>query len=482
MELDPDICEKARLARDPRFDGLFFTGVHSTGIFCRPICPAPPPKPEHIVYYPTAASAMEAGLRPCLRCRPEASPGTPAWNGTSATVSRAMRLIRQGALNECGVDRLAERLGVSGRHLRRLFKRHVGVSPLTLATFEKVLFAKKLLSETMLPVSGIAFAVGFGSLHRFNAAFKKVYGTTPTDLRRRVRDQPENGDSAVHCTLELSYRPPFDWQAMLDFFALRAIRGMECVTDGVYRRTFRMKHTVGILAVSPAPTGNVLRLRLRLSEYRELPEIVERVRRMFDLDANMAAILPALQGDPLLAPLVARRPGLRLPGGWDPFEVAVRAVVGQQISVKAACTVVGRIVAASGPMVPINGDEKLRRFFPTADELLAQPPLEAGLTGKRLATLLGLAEAVHTGKLDFTPAAVPDMIERLTALPGIGPWTAQYIAMRAMAEPDVIPVDDLGIVRALEQDGCKPSRKQILARTASWRPWRAYAAIHLWNR
>jgi AraC family transcriptional regulator, regulatory protein of adaptative response / DNA-3-methyladenine glycosylase II len=483
MQLDHQICERARLARDHRFDGLFFVGVHSTGIFCRPICPARPAKPEHIVYYPSAAAAMEAGLRPCLRCRPEASPGSPAWNGTSATVARALTLIRQGALNENSVDDLADRLGVGGRHLRRLFKTHLGASPLTLAITQKVLFAKKLINETNLSMTEIAFASGFGSIRRFNAGFKKVYSKTPSELRRHPGRTKSVPSALFHCTLSLPYRPPLDWRTMLAFFALRAIPGVESTNGTVYHRTIRLNRTSGTLSITPSKKADALELQVFISDSRDLPAVVERVRRMFDLDANMAAIHEVLKGDPLLATLLQKHPGLRLPGAWDPFEVAVRAVVGQQVSVKAARTVVGRIAARAGPVCERASHPGLTHFFPTADELRDSRLDAVGMPGKRLETIRALATAVASGEVNFVvTGSLPKFIAELTRRPGIGVWTAQYIAMRALGEPDAFPADDLGIIRALQQDGPRLSRNQILARAQAWRPWRAYAAIHLWNR
>lgn len=483
MQLDHQICERARLARDHRFDGLFFIGVHSTGIFCRPICPAPSPKPEHIVYYPSAAAAMAAGLRPCLRCRPEASPGTPAWQGTSATVARAMTLIRQGAMDEGGVDGLAGRLGVGGRHLRRLFKIHIGASPLTIATTQKVLFAKKLINETDLSMTRIAFASGFGSIRRFNAAFKKIYSKTPSALRRKGGQTSSVQGAYFHCTLNLPYRPPFDWQAMLGFFALRAIPGVECADGDGYHRTIRLNDTTGTLSITPSQEDHALVLRVLLSDSRDLPAIVERVRRMFDLDANMGAIHEVLRADPVLALLVKKHPGLRLPGAWDPFEVAVRAVAGQQVSVKAARTVAGRIAAKAGSVCDRASHPGLTRFFPTAEEMRECALGAVGMPRKRLDTIKALAGAVASGEVNFlVSGSLSGFIAGLTRMPGIGAWTAQYIAMRALGEPDAFPVDDLGIMRALQQDGPRLTRGRILARAQSWRPWRAYAAIHLWNQ
>jgi AraC family transcriptional regulator, regulatory protein of adaptative response / DNA-3-methyladenine glycosylase II len=482
MILDRRICDRARLARDPRFDGLFFTGVLSTGIYCRPICPAPPPKPENIVYFPSAAAAAEAGLRPCLRCRPEAAPGSPAWNGTSTTVSRAMLLIRQGALNEGSLEDLASKLGVGSRHLRRLFQTHIGASPKNLATTQKILFAKKLLTETDLSVTRIAFASGFGSIRRFNAAFSKTYGTTPSAIRRRNNTNETTESELFQCTLTLSYHPPFDWKRMLGFFEMRAIPGVEFVASGAYRRTIRINETTGVISVTHAARENALLLTVALSDSRDLMSIVERVRRMFDLDANMVAIHDVLAADAVLKRSVTKHPGLRLPGSWNQFETAIRAVVGQQVSVKGARTVIGRIATKAGPRFESADHPELTRLFPTAHELNACDLAGIGLPEGRVRTVKALTEAVDRERLAFVvKGSLSDFIEQLTRIPGIGDWTAQYIAMRAMGEPDAFPANDLGIIKALRQ-GDKPlTLNQTRQRAEKWRPWRAYAAMYLWQ-
>lgn len=479
--LDPKLCDRARLARDPRFDGLFFTGVLSTRVFCRPICPAPAPKPANVVYFPTAAAAAEAGFRPCLRCRPESAPGTPAWNGTSATVARALTLIRQGALNDGSVETLAPRLGVGSRHLRRLFKQHVGAGPVALANLQKVLFAKKLLNETDWPVTRIAFSCGFGSIRRFNAAFRKTYGRSPTDFRRDT-GEPEASTAWFQCSLTLPYRPPYQWERMLAFFRARAIAGVEMVDQTAYQRTIRLDDAMGLIHVSHARSGHALVLGVRFTESRDLMAIVERVRRMFDLDANMDAILPVLASDEAMAPIVRRLEGLRLAGSWDPFETAVRAVVGQQISVKAAITVAGRLARLAGPAIALDNGSGLTHCFPTAAELCAADPESAGMPENRRSTLKRLARGVADGDIVLEAGGgLDDFVERLTRVPGIGPWTAHYIAMRGLGEPDAFPAGDLGIVRALTRDGLKPTPRQVLKQAEPWRPWRAYAATYLWN-
>lgn len=481
MILGKRICDRARIARDTRFDGLFFTGVLSTGIYCRPICPAPTPKPENIVYFPTAAAAAEAGLRPCLRCRPETAPGSPAWSGTSATVSRAMLLIRQGVLNDGKMEDLASKLGIGDRHLRRLFQTHVGASPIALATHQKILFAKKLLNETQLPISQIAFASGFGSIRRFNAAFRKIFDKSPSVIRQPIRTSPESHQTPFKCRLTLAYRPPFDWPLMLTYFESRAIPGVEWIDRGVYHRTIRINQTSGTISVSHADNTDALQLTTALSDSTDLLPLVERVRRLFDLDAHMVSIHSVFSKDPILKQVVRQHPGLRLPGAWDPFEIAVRAVVGQQISVKGARTIIGRIATKAGPR--FEADRLgLTHFFPSAMELNTTDLGAIGMPFKRVDTLKALSRAVVSGDISLeTIESLENFIARMTRIPGIGAWTAQYIAMRALSEPDAFPASDLGIMKALQLGKKRPTAKQVLTRAESWRPWRAYAAIYLWH-
>lgn len=481
MTLDPEICDRARLARDPRFDGLFFIGVRSTGIYCRPVCPAPSPRPENVVYYPTAAAAAAAGLRPCLRCRPETAPGTPAWNGTSATVARAMGLIRQGVLDHGSVEDLAARLGVGARHLRRLFHRHIGATPKAIADSQRVLFAKKLVMDTDMPITQAALAAGYGSLRRFNAAFRKGIGRTPTQLRHGRQQNRARFDSGLSCTLTLPYRPPYDWERMLAFFRERAIPGVEWADGATYCRTIRLSTSRGIIALHQASSGHALKLDLHLTDNCELMTVVERVRRMFDLDANPQAIHQTLIQDPLLAGRVLQSPGLRLPGTWDPFETVVRAVVGQQISVKGAVAHLSRIVRLAGPRFDGGNDPRLTEFFPDPGELAAADLTAIGLPGKRKETLRRISRHIASGDLQLdTAGELSRFVETLTAIPGIGPWTANYVAMRALGEPNAFPASDLGIRNALRDGKDRPSEKQVIARAEAWRPWRAYAAVYLW--
>lgn len=353
MMLDPRACYRALKTRDARFDGRFFTAVRSTGVYCRPVCPAPTPRQENCIFVPCAAAAQEAGFRPCLRCRPETSPGTPAWLGTSATVSRALRLISEGALDEGSLDELAARLGVGDRHLRRLFVKHLGASPLAVAQTRRILFAKKLIDETRLPMTEVGFAAGFSSIRRFNDAIRATYKRTPSDLRRAVGRQRTTG-AVSGLTLKLAFRPPFDWGSMASFLAGRATPGVESVGADFYRRTIDIDGTHGIVEVRPAPGTHHLIAQIRLASPAVLILVTERLRRIFDLGADPDQISTHLRADTRLAACVRAQPGVRIPGAWDGFELAVRAILGQQVSVKAATTLAGRIAAAHGTPLQID--------------------------------------------------------------------------------------------------------------------------------
>ncbi len=480
--MDHKTCERARLARDPRFDGLFFTGVKSTGIYCRPVCPAPAPRPENIAYFPTADAAAAAGLRPCLRCRPETAPGTPAWNGTSATVTRAMHLIREGALNGGSVADLAERLGLGARHLRRLFNKHVGTTPRAIADNQRILFAKQLITETDMPITQVALAAGYSSLRRLDAAFCKRIGRTPTELRRTRQHTRLGGHSEFHITLQLPYRPPYDWERMLAFFEQRAVAGIERVEGGSYQRTIRLDAGPGTIAVRHAPKGFALALDVYMPDCRELMTVVQRVRRMFDLNANPQAIHQTLARDPLLKRRIDRLPGLRLPGSWDPFETMIRAVVGQQISVKGAVTQVGRLASLAGTAYEATHAPRLKLLFPDPVALATADLTQIGMPRKRKATIRELSRQMANGTLTLDGGVgLTGVIDRLTKIAGIGPWTANYVAMRALSEPDAFPASDLGIIKALQQGTHMPTTRQVKTRAETWRPWRAYAAVYLWQ-
>jgi AraC family transcriptional regulator, regulatory protein of adaptative response / DNA-3-methyladenine glycosylase II len=479
MDLDHDACYRAISVRDPRFDGRLFTAVKTTGIYCRPICPARTPRSENVVFYPTAPAAQEAGFRPCLRCRPETAPDLGAWRGVSNTVSRALSLIEMGALDEASIGALADRLGVGERQLRRLFRQHLGASPIAVAQTRRVLLAKQLIHETSLPMTEIAMAAGFGSLRRFNETFSTLFQRPPTALRRSTGGDISAG---VHgeVTLLLRYRPPYDWRAMLDFLRARAIAGVESVEGDVYRRTIGLNDLHGTVAVQPAD-GNALRAVVRFPKLSALPNIIARLRRVFDLAADPDAIALQLTKDVALAPLVAARPGLRVPGAWDGFELAVRTVLGQQITVPAAIGLAGRLVARFGEKLQ-DPDPILTHVFPEPGVLADVDLSILGMPKSRAKTLSAVAAAVVADPQIFAAGrSLEEAVAQLRALPGIGEWTAQYIAMRQLREPDAFPAADIGLMRAMvNSEGVRPSANQLLAHAEQWRPWRAYAAQHLW--
>ncbi len=478
MDLDHDACYRAICARDPRFDGRLFTGVKTTGIYCRPICPARTPRRENVVFFPTAAAAQEAGFRPCLRCRPETAPDLGAWRGTSNTVSRALSLIEMGALDENRVDALADRVGVGERQLRRLFMRHLGASPVAVAQTRRVLLARQLIGETSMPMTEIALASGFGSLRRFNETFQALYRRPPSALRRaKSVDAGAPGET----TLLLRYRPPYDWAAMLDFLRARAIKGVECVDDGVYRRAIALHGEHGTVSVEPAD-ANALKVRLRFARLSDYPNIISRLRRVFDLAADPDAVTVDLARDSALAGLVAARPGLRLPGAWDGFELAVRAVLGQQVSVANAARMAARLTAEFGEKLRCS-DPVLTHVFPEPAALVEADLARLGMTRRRAESLSKLAASVVGDPHIFsTGRSLDDALAQLRALPGVGEWTAQYIALRLLREPDAFPAADIGLLRAMANgDGVRPTPRQLLARAENWRPWRAYAAQYLWT-
>lgn len=479
------VCEQARLSRDARFDGLFFIAVASTRIYCRPVCPAPAPKPANIAYYGTAAAAEAAGFRPCLRCRPELSPSDGAWRRGDATVARALKLIEQGALAGQPLSALAARVHLGERQLRRLFVARLGASPGGVHGTRRLLFAKQLLTETALPITDVALAAGFASLRRFNAAFKQAYRMAPRDLRRRPgAADVRHGDGL---TLRLGYRPPFDFAAMLAFLSGRALPGVEMVDAHAYARTVAgddVHATPGWLRVSAWPGGeHALKLELHAPLAARLLDIVNRLRRMFDLDADPRAIATALSADPRLKPLLRERPGLRLPSGWDGFEIAVRAILGQQVSVAAGRTFSARIAQRFGaPLPAAHSAHGLTRLFPTPEALADADLAAIGLTRARADTVRLIARGLLDGRVDFNvERTLDDFVARWTALPGIGPWTAHYIALRALGHPDAFPADDLVLQKAIAGDGTRMTAKALGARAEAWRPWRAYATLHLWR-
>jgi AraC family transcriptional regulator of adaptative response / DNA-3-methyladenine glycosylase II len=479
MDMDDDACYRAIETRDHRFDGRLFVAVTSTGIYCRPFCPAPTPKRQNVRFFPTAAAAQEAGFRPCLRCRPETSPELAFWRGSSNTVTRALGLIESGALDDANVETLATRLGMGERQLRRLFQHHLGASPIAIAQTRRILLAKQLIQDTRLPMTEVAAAAGFGSIRRFNEIFQQLYRRPPKALRRAgVMDESVATSGAV--TVKLGFRPPYDWDGILSFLRARAIPGVESVSDGRYARTIGIGGERGVVVVEPAEK-NCLKATVRVANLRILPAVIARIRRVFGLAADPVAIGAHLSQDPALAPYVAARPGLRVPGAWDGFELAVRAILGQQISVAAATRLAGQIAALFGEKIT-TFDHDLTHVFPTARQLAEADLAVIGMPNPRRLALSSLAAAVAADPDIFGPRrSLDEAITQLRSLAGIGEWTAQYIAMRELREPDAFPAADIGLLRAMrDRNGVRPSPAALLTHAEQWRPWRAYAALHLW--
>ena len=418
MDMDRTACYRAISTRDARFDGRLFVGVKTTGIYCRPICPARTPKFENVSFYASAAAAQEAGFRPCLRCRPEVSPELAFWRGSSNTVSRALTLIESGGLDDDDVEGLANRLGVGGRQLRRLFRQHVGASPIAVAQTRRVLLAKQLIHETSLPMAEVALASGFNSVRRFNETFLELFGRPPAALRRS-RDKTRREAGAL--SVRLPYRPPYDWDAMLSFLAARAIPGVEVVAGDNYRRSIAIGANRGVISVTPA-AKNRINVRVRFPDMAALPQIIARVRRVFDLAADPDTIGAHLALDPMLAPLVEARPGLRVPGAWDGFELAVRAIFGQQITVPAATKLLGKLVQAFGDPLPatMQESEGLSHLFPSVARITAADLTTLGMPGARATAVTSLAQAISADPAIFSRgASLEDAIVKLRALPGI---------------------------------------------------------------
>jgi AraC family transcriptional regulator of adaptative response / DNA-3-methyladenine glycosylase II len=482
VSLDLELCLRALGTRDRRFDGRFFIAVRTTGIYCRPICPARTPRPENVTFFATPAAAEEAGYRACRRCRPETAPASPAWQGTSATVTRALRLLG----TESRVDRLADRLGVGERHLRRLFAEHLGASPRSVLMSQRVHFARRLLDETDLPLEDLAHAAGFGSARRLRAAVTRTFGRSPDAIRHAARHAKSRARASGEAplTLKLPHASPYDFQGMLAYRKARAIPGVETVEGGVYRRSVATSAGAGVIEIAQA--RDALTLSVWLPGTPDLFPLVERVRRMLDLDADALAIGAHLAKDRALASYVSKRPGLRVPAAWDPFELAVRAILGQQVSVAAATTLSGRLVERFGTAHPVGEKHGVPRLFPGAATIAAAGEnglAKLGMPGARARGLAAFARAVAEGTVSLAPAAdLESAIGAMCAVRGIGPWTAHYVALRGLGEPDAFPASDLGLRKALAPKGGKPlSEAELLKRAEGWRPWRGYAAIHLWS-
>ncbi len=492
MALDRDRCYRAVEARDARFDGVFVTAVTSTGIYCRPSCPATTPKPANVVFYAEPAAAVDHGFRACRRCRPDAAPGSPQWNVRADTVARAMRLIHDGRVDRDGVAAVAARLGYSPRHLTRQMSAELGAGPLAIARRQRAATARFLLETTDLPVADIAFAAGFGSIRAANENIRQMYGATPSQLRRRSHGGgPARPGGVSVLPVRLATREPFQGGRLLAFLGARAVPGVEAFDGRTYRRSARLPGGPAVLDVTAQPAG--VGVQLTLTDLRDLQPAVARLRRALDLDADPVGVTQILGADPLLGPVVRRLPGLRSPAGVDPAEMAVRAVVGQQISVAGAATVLGRITARFGEPLPdslldaptaaADGPPTATptHMFPTAASLAAADPADLPMPRSRAATLVHLCSMIDAGDLPLDPGADrAATIAALGTIKGIGPWTAHYIAMRALGDPDAWIPSDLGVRRGAERLGGAAGPARIAAAAEHWRPWRSYATHYLW--
>ncbi|MEH6611500.1 MAG: AlkA N-terminal domain-containing protein [Halioglobus sp.] len=462
IELDREICRQARLSRDRRFDGEFFLAVSTTGIYCRPICPARQPAERNVSYFRHAAQAAQAGFRPCLRCRPETAPNSPAWLGTHTTVSRALDLIRAGALNgEGSLDTLAARMGIGERYLRKLFQRDLGLSPLEVAQNQRLLLAKQLLAETTLPLTDVAFAAGFNSVRRFNSAIRDAFDKSPGELRK----SPARVGEPIE--IELHYRPPYDWQGVTGFFCRHAIPGVEQAGPNSYQRNIRVNGQTGHFSVTPMKNKTALKLSLSLPALQPLMPLIARIRRMFDLDANPQAIEAALSISPILGKLLAARPGIRAPGAWSAEESAVRAIIGQQVSTAAACNIGARFARACA-----SASDDSALTYPRARDIAKLGDDQFPMPASRRDTLRRLGE-LQSGDSEEIE------LDELAALRGVGPWTTNMAAMRGLGEPDVFPTADLGLINAWKQLG--KDQAELKDVQNAWRPWRSYAANLLWR-
>jgi len=478
---DFERCYGAVSARDARFDGWFVVAVTSTGIYCRPSCPARTPRREHVRFLPGPAAAQRSGFRACKRCRPDASPGSPAWNVRQDVVARAMRLIAEGLVDLEGVGGLGRRLGYSPRQLTRLLNAELGAGPLALARAQRAQTARILIETSALDLSSVAFASGFASVRQFNDTVREVFAATPTGLRRRSRHRQAGLADTID--LRLAVRLPHDAASTLSFLSARAVLGMEETGPGRYARTLALPHGTGLAELAPAD-GHV-RARLHLEDLRDLQGAVQRCRRLLDLDADPVAVAERLGVDATLGPLVRAAPGRRIPGSVDPHELAVRAVVGQQVSVAGARSLLARIVAEHGkPLTPSRspGSAGLTRLFPDAATLASLDPSSLPMPRARARALVAVADALAGGSVVLDAGADAEAARAgLRSLPGIGAWTADYVAMRAFGHPDVMLAGDLGVRRSLAALGHGSSVREVAALAERWRPWRSYAVLHLWS-
>jgi AraC family transcriptional regulator of adaptative response / DNA-3-methyladenine glycosylase II len=481
MLIEFESCYRAVASRDRRFDGRFYTAVTSTGIYCRPSCPARTPSRSSVRFYRHAAAAQDAGFRPCRRCRPEASPGAPGWDVSADLARRALALIDEGEVDRTGVTGLARRLAVSERQLRRVMCSELGAPPVAIARTRRAHLARRLLDDTSLPISRIAFAAGFSSIRQFNAHMLETFGRSPTELRRSGGGPDGCGreHASAPITLRLGFRPPLAVAPLLAFLRAHAVPGVEEVTATSYRRVVVDGGRTGILELLPRD-DHVL-LRLEVTDSPSIGGVVARARRLLDLDADVHAAERVLARDPLLAPLLARHPGLRLPGSFDGFETAVFAILGQQVSTAAARTLAGRLVAAAATPLPAAAGT-LTAAFP-GPEAVAEAPLETlGMPARRAATVRALAVAVADGVIALDGGQDEDeTLAALRRIEGVGDWTAAVIALRVLGHPDSLPAGDLALRRALTRSGGPPSPAALREKAQAWRPWRSYACIHLWT-
>lgn len=476
--LNNDEYEDARQSRDPRFDGRFFVGVLTTGIYCRPVCPVRVPKKENVQLYRSAAGAAEAGFRPCLRCRPESSPGTPAWVGAPYKVSRALQLIAKGCLDDGSVELLANQLEIGPRQLARLFQQHVGASPIAVAQTQRLHFAKKLIDETSLPLLEVCFAAGFGSVRRFNAVFQNTYARSPTQLRKGKKR--EHGESIE---VRLSYRPPLQFKAMLAYLQYREIPGVEHIdlAANSYARTILLDGEAGDIQVRFSEEGSFLTLKINYPNTRHLYHIVEKVRLLFDLKADSEEIDRFFSQDNLLGKVVKNNPGTRVTGCWDGFEVTVRAILGQQVTVKAATTLAGRVADRHGKPY-VGSVPELTRTFPRPQDIVSADLDKMGIVGQRIQAIKMVAEKVTREEIAFDGMSETEsFVENICQIKGIGEWTAHYVALRALNDPNAFPHSDLILRRAAAPKGETLSAKELRVRAEGWKPWRAYAVILLWK-
>ena len=475
--LDFERCYRAVVSRDARFDGWFITAVTTTGIYCRPSCPTPiRPKREHVRFYPTGAAAQLAGFRACKRCRPDASPGSPEWNVRGDLIGRAMRLIADGIVDRDGVAGVAKRLAVSERHLHRLMLTELGAGPLAIARAQRAQTARTLIETTDLAFTDVAFAAGFASIRQFNDTIREVFAVTPSELRHAGRRRGDVARGSL--TLRLPYRPPLDWSSLLAWLGARTLPGVSETTDTAYRRTLRLPHGAGVVSLEPVDSH--IRCTLQLEAMSDLTSAVRQCRRLLDLDADPLSVVEVLATDRHLKPLVAKRPGLRAPGAVDGTELALQAVLGQQVALPGARTFATRLVTAHGDIIKI-ADPTLTHLFPAAERIADADLSTLRVPASRQSTVRALARAITSGALALDPGADRrEVHHQLLAIPGVGEWTAGYIVMRALGDPETFLPTDLGVKKAAARLGIDPAARSMAEHSDGWRPWRSYATHHLW--